>query len=65
MPDTEQLPIEYILIEEIHAESHASASVYAALTGLSKRSYPASVFHLNPNTGDVFFRQRFSIPTTH
>lgn len=41
MPDTKQLPNEYILIEEINSESfmHLCVCVYAGLTVLSKGSY--------------------------
>lgn len=38
MHDTEQLPSEYTLIEEIDAESRASVIIYAGLPSLSKNS---------------------------
>ena len=38
MHDTEQLPNEYILIEEMDAESRAFVILYARLPGLSKNS---------------------------
>ena len=38
MHDTEQLPNEYILIEEMDAESHAFVILYARFPGLIKNS---------------------------
>lgn len=38
MCDTDQLPSEYIFIEEIDAESRAFVIIYAGLPGLRKNS---------------------------